>query len=40
MNNEFLFELNGLIDGEFFHVETDSRNVITSLIKIMDSTDD
>ena len=33
---EFLFNLNGLIKGEFFNIETDSKIVIKEIIKIMD----
>lgn len=40
MENEegpFLFNLDGLIKGEYFRIETDSAEVISEIIKLMDS---
>jgi len=36
VNNEFKYQLNGLIKGEFFHIETDSKELLKEIIKIMD----
>ena len=35
--DEFLFSLDGLIDGQYFRIETDSKKVIEKIVKLMDS---
>ena len=38
--DQFLFNLDGLIKGQFFKIETDSKEVIKEIIKLMDSASD
>lgn len=37
MEEQFLFNLNGLIKGQFVSVETNSVEVINEITKLMDS---
>ena len=39
MQDEFLFELNGLIKSEFVNIQTDSKKVLLSIIELMDSSE-
>ena len=39
-NEEFMFNLDGLIKGEYFKIETNSKKVLLEVIKIMDSSND
>ena len=32
---EFKYQLNGLMKGKFFHIETDSKEVLKEIIKIL-----
>ena len=34
--NDFLFEINGLIDGEFVYFKTDSKKIVKKIIALMD----
>lgn len=34
--NDFLFEINGLIDGEFVYFKTDSKKIVKKIIELMD----
>lgn len=36
-NDEFLFNLDGLIKGEYIKIETNSAEVVSEIIKLMDS---
>ena len=38
-NSKFLFQVNGLIEGEFICFETDSKKVVNKLIELMDYND-
>ena len=35
-NSDFLFEINGLINGEFVYFKTDSKKVVKKIIELMD----
>lgn len=37
--NDFLFEINGLIDGEFIYFKTDSKKIVNKLVEMMDNED-
>lgn len=34
--SNFLYEINGLIDGEFIYFKTDSKNIVKKLLELMD----
>ena len=34
--SDFLYEINGLIDGEFIYFKTDSKKVVNKLLELMD----
>lgn len=36
INPNFLYEINGLIDGEFIYFKTDSKNIVKKLLELMD----
>ncbi len=36
-NDEFLFELDGLINEEYVKIQTDSKKVLYEIIKLMDT---
>ena len=38
-NSKFLFQVNGLIKGEFICFETDSKKVVKQIIELMDYSD-
>ena len=35
--NDFLFEINGLIEGEFIYFKTDSKKIVNKLVEMMDN---
>lgn len=39
MDNQYLLNLDGLIDGDYFRVETDSKKVIKTITELMDPKD-
>jgi len=36
-DNNFLFHIDGLIDGNYVKIETDSKRVLLKVIELMDS---